>query len=73
MRAECNKSYGTVLHVGVSPDGEDGQVYVKFADVAGGEKAIRGLSGRYFDGHMVTAEPVVEAIYNMNFPNAPRA
>lgn len=67
---ECNEKYGLVTHVGLFRDSQDGEIYVKFADVSGGDKAIKGLNGRYFDGRTLTAQPVVDAVYNMNFPKA---
>ncbi|KAF2816056.1 splicing factor, CC1-like protein [Mytilinidion resinicola] len=70
VRDECNESYGTVLHIGIDPVSTPGEVYVKFTEIAGGEKAIKGLNGRYFAGHMVTAEPVSDAMYNIRFPNS---
>ncbi|CAK4032120.1 RNA-binding rsd1 [Lecanosticta acicola] len=73
IEEECNATYGKVVHVGIPPDGDQGQVYIKFAELKGGEKALRGLNGRYFDGKMVTADTMVEAVYNMNFPQAKNA
>lgn len=70
FRFECNEKYGKVVHLGLFRDSQDGEIYVKFSDVSGGDKAIKGLNGRYFDGRTLTAQPVVDAVYNMNFPKA---
>jgi RNA-binding protein 39 len=35
--------------------------------VQGGENAIKGLNGRYFGGRMITAAPVVDAVYSSLF------
>lgn len=70
MRAESEASYGSVLHLAVDTENDEGNVYVKFADIDGGKKAIHGLNGRFFGGRMLSAAPVVDAIYNTRFPGA---
>lgn len=70
MRRECSKEYGRVVHIGLALDNNDGEIYLKFDGVKGGENAIHGLNGRWFGGRMVTAQYVVEAVYHMNFPRA---
>ncbi|CAD0021972.1 unnamed protein product [Aureobasidium pullulans] len=70
FKEECSSKYGKVVHIGVFRDSSDGEIYVKFADIAGGDSALKGLNGRYFDGRTLTATPVVDAVYNMNFPKA---
>lgn len=70
VRHECKEKYGIVLHVGIPPGSQDGEIYVKFDRVQGGENAIRGLNGRFFGGQSITAQYVVDAVYNMNFPKA---
>jgi RNA-binding protein 39 len=70
FKEECSSKYGKVVHIGVFRDSSDGEIYVKFADLAGGDSALKGLNGRYFDGRTLTATPVVDAVYNMNFPKA---
>lgn len=70
FRAECSDSYGPVAHVGLFRDSNDGEIYVKFVDIKGGENALKGLNGRFFGGRTLTAQPVVDAVYNMNFPKA---
>lgn len=70
FREECSSKYGRVVHIGLFRDSQDGEIYVKFADVAGGDSALKGLNGRYFGGRTLTAQPVVDAVYNMNFPKA---
>ncbi|KAH8599630.1 linker between RRM2 and RRM3 domains in RBM39 protein-domain-containing protein [Bisporella sp. PMI_857] len=38
-----------------------------FDRVQGGENAIKGLNGRYFGGRMISATPVVDAVYSSLF------
>ena len=56
--------------MGLALDNDDGEVYIKFDRVQGGENAFRGLNGRWFGGKMITADYVIEAMYNANFPSA---
>ncbi|GAM91643.1 hypothetical protein ANO11243_096950 [Dothideomycetidae sp. 11243] len=67
---ECSNKYGHVVHCGLSDDRSEGQVYVKFKDLKGGDNALKGLNGRLFDGRPITAAPVVDAIYHHMFPEA---
>ncbi|TKA73572.1 hypothetical protein B0A55_07912 [Friedmanniomyces simplex] len=67
---ECEDKYGHVVHIGLSLDNNDGEIYIKFDRVEGGQNAIRGLNGRWFGGQMITAQFVVDAVYHMNFPKA---
>lgn len=53
-------------------DSPDGEIYLKFKDVQGGDKAIKGLNGRMFGGLMLRAEPVVDAVFNTMFPSSAR-
>ena len=70
VKGECESKYGIVVHIGVALDTDDGEIYIKFDRVQGGENAIRGLNGRYFGGNMITAQYVVDHVYNMMFPAA---
>lgn len=70
FKTECSNKYGPVSFVALNRDSNDGEIYVKFKDIAGGDAAIKGLNGRYFDGFTLTAQPVVDAIFNMQFPKA---
>jgi RNA-binding protein 23/39 len=70
VRQECEDKYGHVVHIGLGLDNNDGEIYIKFDRVQGGENAIRGLNGRWFGGRMITAQYVVDAVYHMNFPKA---
>lgn len=70
VKGECENRYGQVVHIGVAPGSTEGEIYIKFDRVAGGENAIKGLQGRLFGGHHITAQYVVDAVYNMNFPKA---
>lgn len=70
VRLECEDKYGHVVHIGLALDSNEGEIYVKFDRVQGGENAIRGLNGRWFGGRMITAQFVVEAVYLMNFPKS---
>lgn len=70
VRTECEDKYGHVVHIGLALDNDDGELYVKFDRVQGGENAIRGLNGRFFGGRTISAQYVADAVYNMNFPKA---
>ena len=70
FREECSAKYGPVVFVGVYRDNGEGEIYVKFKELQGGDKALKGLNGRYFGGRTLTAQPMVDAIFNMNFPKA---
>ncbi|KAF2247063.1 splicing factor, CC1-like protein [Trematosphaeria pertusa] len=66
IKAECNKKYGKVVHISVDANSE-GEIYVKFDSVSGGEKALQGLNGRIFNLRMLRASYVVDKIYNSLF------
>ncbi|KAF2860208.1 splicing factor, CC1-like protein [Piedraia hortae CBS 480.64] len=70
VRLECEEKYGPVVHIGLALDNTDGEIYVKFDTVQGGQNAIRGLNGRWFDGRTITAQYVVDHIYSSIFPKA---
>ena len=70
VKSECEDKYGHVVHIGLGLENNDGEIYIKFDRVQGGENAIRGLNGRWFGGRMISAQFVVEAVYHMNFPKA---
>ncbi|KAL6707449.1 Phosphatidylinositol-3-phosphatase SAC1 [Coniothyrium glycines] len=42
----------------------EGDIYVKFDSVSGGEKALQGLNGRSFNHRTIMASYVVDKIYN---------
>lgn len=69
VKGECDSKYGPVAHIAVDQNTE-GDVYVKFFKVDGGEKAIKGLNGRFFGGRTITAQPVVDAVYSSLFGRA---
>jgi len=66
VKAECEEKYGHVVHIALDPNSH-GDIYVKFDRVTGGENAIRGLNGRFFDGRQISAQPVVDAVYSSLF------
>lgn len=70
IRTECDSKYGVVHHIGILLNSDDGEIYIKFDRVEGGMNAIRGLNGRWFNGNMITAQYVVDHVYNMMFPAA---
>jgi RNA-binding protein 39 len=63
IKIECEKKYGKVVHIAVDSNSE-GEVYVKYDSVTGGEKAMQGLNGRNFNSRMIRASYVVDKIYN---------
>ncbi|CCC13655.1 hypothetical protein SMACR_07222 [Sordaria macrospora] len=64
VREEAEAKYGHVVHISLDPNSA-GDIYLKFDKVQGGENAIKGLNGRYFGGRMITAAPVVDAVYSI--------
>lgn len=66
VRAECEDKYGHVVHIALDPNTQ-GDIYLKFDRVTGGENAIKGLNGRFFGGRQITAQPVVDAVYSSLF------
>jgi RNA-binding protein 23/39 len=66
IKTECEEKYGHVVHIALDPN-TDGDVYIKFDKIAGGENAIKGLNGRYFGGRQISAQPVVDAVYSSLF------
>ena len=70
VKGECDKQYGRVIHIAVDANSTAGEVYLKFEKVSGGENAIKGLNGRFFGGRMITAQPVVDAVYSSLFSRA---
>jgi RNA-binding protein 39 len=66
VRSECEEKYGHVVHISLDPSSQ-GDIYLKFDRVQGGENAIKGLNGRFFGGRTITAQPVVDAVYSSLF------
>ncbi|EON96269.1 putative rna splicing factor pad-1 protein [Phaeoacremonium minimum UCRPA7] len=66
VRSEAETKYGHVVHIALDANSK-GDIYLKFDKVQGGENAIKGLNGRYFGGKMITAAPVVDAVYSSLF------
>ncbi|KAK4453694.1 linker between RRM2 and RRM3 domains in RBM39 protein-domain-containing protein [Podospora aff. communis PSN243] len=66
VREEAERKYGHVVHISLDPNSQ-GDIYLKFDKVQGGENAIKGLNGRYFGGRMISAAPVVDAVYSSLF------
>ncbi|EMD58564.1 hypothetical protein GGP41_006020 [Bipolaris sorokiniana] len=63
VKSECDKKYGKVVHIAVDTNSE-GDIFVKFDSVSGGEKALQGLNGRNFNHRTIRASYVVDKIYN---------
>ncbi|KAG9245683.1 hypothetical protein BJ878DRAFT_500334 [Calycina marina] len=66
VKAEAEEKYGHVVHIALDSNSQ-GDIYLKFDRVQGGENAIKGLNGRYFGGRMISATPVVDAVYSSLF------
>lgn len=66
VRVEAEDKYGHVVHIAVDPNTQ-GDIYMKFDRVMGGENAVKGLNGRFFGGRMITAGYVVDAVYSSLF------
>ncbi|KAF1833073.1 splicing factor, CC1-like protein [Decorospora gaudefroyi] len=63
VKSECDKKYGKVVHIAIDANSE-GDIFVKFDSVTGGEKALQGLNGRSFNSRKIRASYVVDKIYN---------
>ncbi|KAL1598884.1 Phosphatidylinositol-3-phosphatase SAC1 [Paraconiothyrium brasiliense] len=63
VKTECNSKYGNVVHIAVDAN-SDGEIFVKFDSVSGGEKALQGLNGRNFNYRTIRASYVVDKVYN---------
>jgi RNA-binding protein 39 len=72
VRAECEEKYGHVVHIALDPNTQ-GDIYLKFDRVQGGENAIKGLNGRFFGGRQISAQPVVDAVYSSLFARTTKA
>ena len=70
FKLEFDKTYGQTVHVGVDPNSLQGNVYVKFIDAESGQKAKLGLNGRHFARRMVSANYLVEPVYDAMYPEA---
>ncbi|KAI9721584.1 MAG: hypothetical protein M1828_005074 [Chrysothrix sp. TS-e1954] len=69
IKNECDEKYGQVVHIRLDPNTE-GDVYVKFDRVQGGQNAILGLNGRFFGGRTLTAQFMVDPVYKTLFPES---
>jgi RNA-binding protein 23/39 len=58
-----------VVHISLDPNSQ-GDIYLKFSTVQGGENAIKGLNGRFFGGRQISASPIVDAVYSSLFSRA---
>jgi len=57
VRQEAEKKYGHVIHISVDPNSQ-GEIYLKFDKISGGENATKGLNGRYFATRLVLSSPL---------------
>ena len=69
VRSECQDKYGHVVHISLDPNSQ-GDIYLKFSTVSGGENSIKGLNGRFFGGRQISAQPIVDAVYSSLFSRA---
>lgn len=72
FREGLEDQYGHVIHIAVD-ENSHGDIYAKFDRVQGGENAIKGLNGRLFNGRTLTAQFVVDHIYNTMWQLKPKA
>lgn len=54
VKDECEAKYGAVDRIHVDANSM-GDIYVKFVDASGAQKAIQGLNGRFFGGRSIKA------------------
>lgn len=69
VRTECEEKYGHVVHISLDANSQ-GDIYLKFSTVSGGENSIKGLNGRFFGGRQISAQPIVDAVYSSLFSRA---
>lgn len=55
-----------MVHIALDPNTQ-GDIYLKFERVTGGENEIKGLNGRFFGGRTISVQPVVDAVYSSLF------
>ena len=67
IKDECNDVHGKVIHIALALDEDDGSVYVKFEAVESAIKAWKNLNGRHFDLRMLSADYVIERVYDLRF------
>ncbi|KAF0462173.1 splicing factor, CC1-like protein [Gigaspora margarita] len=68
VKGECVK-YGAVVHISVDKESE-GDIYMKFDNVASAKNAVNGLNGRWFGGNQIQAVFILDMFYNARFPKA---
>jgi RNA-binding protein 23/39 len=59
IKEECQQKYGKVDAIKVDINSM-GEVYIRFADVEGAQKAVQGLNGRFFGGRSISAAFISE-------------
>ncbi|KAE9983698.1 hypothetical protein BLS_003845 [Venturia inaequalis] len=68
LKTECEDKYGKISHISLDPN--TGEAWIKFEQIAGGQKAMKGLNGRFFAGRTLSADFVVDAVYSSLFGRA---
>lgn len=59
IKEECQQKYGKVDGIKVDTNSM-GEVYIRFFDVEGAQKAVQGLNGRFFGGRSISATFISE-------------
>lgn len=63
VKEEVEDKYGKVTAIKVDTDSA-GEIWIKFLEAEGAQKAINGLNGRFFGGRSISAAFVSEGIFN---------
>lgn len=62
VKGEVEQKYGRVARIKVDKMSQ-GDVYIEFADIDSAERALRGLSGRFFGGKRLQAQFISETLF----------
>jgi len=64
------QKYGPLQHIYVDKTSQDGQVFLRFRDVQGGQSTFQALNMRWFGQNQIAAEFIPEQIYISQFPDS---
>jgi len=64
------QKYGALQHIYVDKTSQDGQVFLRFRDVPGGQNTFNALHSRWFGQNQISAEFIPEEVYVNQFPDS---
>merc|ERR550517_982089 len=62
------QKYGPLQHIYVDKTSQDGQVFLRFRDVGGGQNTFQALNNRWFGQNQIVAQYIPEDTYIAQFP-----